>query len=166
MSLSIGDKVQLVNKDSQAKDGVLVSVTPPRRPKPERYWIYTDEEQAEMISYATIKWDDGSESVENFDKIDFRDSELERQFRVQAFNTKKLIAEKISAAAALLSEAEVLSEEHGIPFSSPISHLSQSYYPFSYEEKYPSLDKRLVENITGAQSEYGCTGWEHSQICY
>jgi hypothetical protein len=64
-------------------------------------------------------------------------------------------------------EAEKLSDEHGIPFGSNISPLSQSYFPNSFREKFPDLDldSEEIQELVG-YSEYYEGGWEHSAVCW
>lgn len=89
---------------------------------------------------------------------------LEQKFR-DAFNTyHPQIQEKLEAAAKLIDEAEKISEDNGIPFS---SHLMSStgYVPGSFDSMYQELmeegDADVVHELTGMyNTEY--TGWQTS----
>lgn len=161
----VGDLVQFVNEDHSCRDGQVVSITPPKREKPQDYWRYSDTEQADMFALVKVKWADGEESEISDNDLSTQDSALERQFRNEALLITDQIDEKLSLAMKALDEAEKLSEKHGVPFSSGISPLSQNYWPASFSDKWEDVDDDIVSEITSAyQGEYG-DGWEHSAVC-
>ena len=166
-NFSVGDRCQWIDRDTdEVTGGTVESVIPPKVMKPNNWWSYTKEQQEDFITYATVKWDDGTTDTVDMEDLDQEDSELEREFRLKANEVLLKIREKCAASAALLSEAVALSEEHGIPFNSEVSFLGQSYFPNSFKEKYKGeLDSDLVYSITDASSEYGYGGWEHSDVC-
>lgn len=94
------------------------------------------------------------------------ESELEQEFRKLVDNKFNLINAKLNQANQLIDEAISISEEYGIPFSSSLSQVGQSYYPNSFRKKFPDLDIDFVSEVTGSyhnDPEYG--GWEHSAVC-
>lgn len=117
----------------------------------------------DRVKAALVKWDDGTEGrVESYE-IRAEDSELEHQFRTTANEIMNKINEKLALASKYLGEAEALADEHGIPFSSNISPLGQSYSPESFETKWEGIDKEMMQEVTGTYNEY--SGWEHSAVC-
>lgn len=73
-------------------------------------------------------------------------------------------------AEEALSRAVQLSNENGIPFSSGISFIWQTYIPNSYYDKFLQIDPEYVETLTGVwvnsePDDYKKIGWEHSAIC-
>jgi hypothetical protein len=90
-------------------------------------------------------------------------SDLEKEFKESAEKYSRLIAAKVAQACQLLSEACAISEEHGIPFDSNISFLSQGYVPDSFATKFKGLDREIMYEVTGVYNEY--EGWQHSQVC-
>lgn len=90
-------------------------------------------------------------------------SELEKEFKAAAEKYSRLIDAKVAQASQLLSEACDISEEHGIPFESNISFLSQGYVPESFATKFKDLDRDIMYQVTNVYNEY--EGWEHSAVC-
>lgn len=165
-NFSVGDRCQWEDRDtSEVTGGTVESVTPPKVMKPNNWWSYTEEQQKDFITYATVKWDDSTTDTVDMEDLDPEDSELEREFRLKANDVLTQIREKCAASAKLLGEAVALSEKHGIPFNSEVSFLGQSYFPNSFKDKYDGVDSDLVYAITDASSEYGYGGWEHSDVC-
>lgn len=170
----VGDQVQLnnlvgnPNEEAGVRDGEIVSITPSKKVKPNDWWNHSKKDQEDFVTYATIKWEDESQSdilcVIDITKLEFRDNELERKFRTEANTVMKLIDKQLAIASAALNEAEKISNEHGIPFSSGVSPLGQSYFPRSFNEKFEGLDTELVYDITDASKGYD-SGWEHSAVC-
>lgn len=164
--LEVGAEVQLVDYETdEVYDGVITTIIAPARQRPANEWDYTEEELADTVTMANVKYDDGSEETINIEALQERDSELEREFRVSASKALKQIHVKLEEASDALAAAVDLSEKYGIPFSTQISFLGQSYTPDSLEEKFEDLDKDFVNCITGASNEYGYAGWEHSAVC-
>lgn len=92
--------------------------------------------------------------------------ELEKEFRTAVETCEKAIAEKVKQASAILDEACELAEKHGVPFYANVSHISQSYTPVTFGEKFGSLNKDVVDELCGVfPDEYSC-GWQHSGVCY
>jgi len=92
---------------------------------------------------------------------------LEEEFKQLVETVGKEIQDKVETAKQLLNEAEKLADENGLPFYSPISPLDQAFIPFSFTEKYKTVDKYLVEKLTDiteyALNQYG-KGWQTSQL--
>lgn len=89
-------------------------------------------------------------------------SDLEKKFEeVQALALKE-IREQLNIASEALSKAEQISEEHGIPFYSHVSPLSQGFKPNSFYEKWGELEN--VDDYLEFSPE--CEGWQHSAVCY
>jgi hypothetical protein len=166
MEFNVGDRCQWVDRDTdEVTGGTVESILPPKTQKPNDWWRYTEEQQQDFITFATVKWDDGTTDTVDMDDLDTEDSTLEREFRNTANQVLVQIQNKVSQASKLLSEAVKLSEEHGVPFYSEVSFLAQSYFPESFESKFEGVDSDLVYSITDASSEYGYAGWEHSDVC-
>jgi len=168
-SFTVGDRVQWVDRDTdEVTGGTIESIIPPKRIKPNDWWNtskYSEAEREDMVTWANVKWDDNTSDSVDIEDLDTEDSPLEREFRTKAGEVLSEIYRKVSASAKLLEEAVKLSEEHGIPFSSSVSFLGQSYFPTSFESKYPDVSSDIVYAITEASSEYGGAGWEHSDVC-
>jgi hypothetical protein len=165
----VGDRVQWEDRDTdEVTGGTIESTIPPKRMKVNDHWNtskYSEAEREEMVTYANIKWDDNTSDSVDIDDLDPEDSQLEREFRTTANVVLVEIQKKVAESSRLLQEAVDLSEKHGIPFSSSVSFLGQSYTPSTFEEKYGEVDSDLAESITDA---FGCmdgSGWEHSDVC-
>ena len=94
---------------------------------------------------------------------------IEEEFKAVYEAHKDEILSLISEAAALVTKAEVLSEQYGIPFRAKVSPLSQSYIPESLAEKFPELDSDKLWELgcdVTVNHEYHDTGWAHSAVCY
>lgn len=89
---------------------------------------------------------------------------LEDDFKKALEDNVILINAKLSQASALLDEALTISEEHGIPFYSSISHLGQQYTPASFKKLWGELDDQVLENNDIYIDEYA-NGWAHSAVC-
>lgn len=160
VELSIGDRVQLIGDGGSIHEGIWLSTTLPKK-DPESnpsYWRLPPEELLDYQTLALVKWDDGEETSVDLYSITGVDSELERQFRLESRKIMIKIDKKLDAARKALREAVDLSEEHGIPFNSSISFLSQSYTPSSLSSIYSDLDKEFVTELTGAYNEYDNEG--------
>lgn len=95
-------------------------------------------------------------------------NDLEKEFRETVVEISNQIRAKVREASKALDEAVALSEEHGVPFYSTVSPLSQTYSPTSVVDKWPGLDSETIEDISGGWTrEYGFgAGWQHSAVCY
>jgi hypothetical protein len=97
------------------------------------------------------------------------ETELEKEFSKVAGETLDKISEFLDTARKALNAACKLSEENGIPFTSGISHISQSYIPSSLFNKWEDVDHSIVERETSVEAyeieEYGGNGWVHSDVC-
>lgn len=166
MKYKVGDLVQS-ESDSIIREGEVIAVVPAQRDLPQRYWELSEEEQDKCYPHFTVKWEDGSDSTHSEAEwlIIPRDDEYQRAFRVAAAKAQELIDEKLHEAMTLLSDAEKIAEEHGVPFRSSISFLSQSYSPRSMKTKHAKVDVDFMRGLTGAYNEFGREGWEHSAIC-
>jgi hypothetical protein len=170
-SFSVGERCQWEDRDTnEVFNGTVSSIIPSKRVKPKDWWDtskYTQADLDDMVTYANVTWDDGTEDAVDIDDLDSEDSELERQFRTTVNSVSDQIHKKLDEASAALSEAVALSEKHGIPFSASVSFLGQSYFPTSFPGKFGELDSDFVSGITGAYTEYygEGVGWEHSDVC-
>lgn len=165
----VGDRVQKSSRTDEILVGVITEVESAQEEKTRyNHNLYSRSRQEEkyietVIKSITVKWDNGGEEkLKQYDVFN-EDSEMERAFRLASRDAQRRINEKLDQAMAALSEAEKISEETGIPFSSGISPLGQSYIPASLEDKHPDIDRDFVNDITGAYGEYG--GWQHSAVC-
>ncbi len=91
---------------------------------------------------------------------------LEEDFKTLVERVSKEIKEKVSLASKILSEAEALSDKHGVPFYGfGISGVSQSYTPSSVES-LTDEQKEILEGICDYVDYDNANGWEHSAVCY
>lgn len=166
MKYKVGDLVQ-AQVDDVMQEGEVIAVTPAQTERPKDYWNLPPEEIEKCYAHYSVKWNDGAETShsEGDWNIAPRDDEYQRAFRVATLKAHELIGEKLQEAMSLLSDAEKISEEHGVPFRSNISFLSQSYTPQSMKAKHANVDTDFMRDLTGAYNEYGYEGWEHSAVC-
>lgn len=162
--VKVEDLIQTYGDDDILYEGVITAVIPPKRERPRDYWNCTPAEQEDFLTFITVKYDDGDEETVNCWDVSPRDSEIEREFRLAAPDVLEKINEYLQKADAALDKAVALSEKHGIPFSSGISPLSQSYLPGSFAEKFPGVSRDIMSSVADASNEY--EGWEHSAVCY
>ena len=162
----VGDRVQR-EKDSQINVGVITAVDS-QTVERSKYDYYTRRET--KVSEVEIKsidvmWDGGTEEkgLARWD-VHVEDSAMEREYRLAVDAAHDRIYAKLQEAGKLISEAEKISEETGIPFSSGISPLGQSYIPGSLKEKFPDVDTDFAYEVADAHGEYD--GWQHSAVCY
>lgn len=182
MKFKVGDKVQVQNRDG-VRDCEVVELFPKLHVASNEVYAkwqsMSEEERKPYQERIRVRFTDGLEDEFEYFHVYRRDSELERTFRLESNKVMDQIGTHLAAAMAALSEAEDLSEKHGIPFSSGISPLGQSYFPKSFddmwgnklrelEDEFEDEDVReIISNITGAnQGEYQDSGWEHSAVCY
>lgn len=158
----VGDEVQLVSI-SGVRDGVVMEITPAQDGQPKQYWLLPAEEQKKFITCALVKFEDGSEESVELYCLEEKEDSIQREFRNTAIRVTALINEKLKVASEALREAVQLSEEHGIPFHSYISFLSQSYSPGNTKDKFPGVDSEFIEEFTNSYNEYD--GWQHSAVC-
>ena len=162
-NLKSGDQIQLINYDDESiKDGTVVSILPAKRKEEAQYWKLSEQEQDDMHDHALVKWEDGTESEVVADKLEKRDSELERDFRVNAYAAMKLIDEKMSEASKAVREACKIADQYGVSFRAGVSPLSQTY-KVELPSKYEELDSDFVSAICDCYGEY--EGWQHSAVC-
>jgi hypothetical protein len=94
---------------------------------------------------------------------------LEKSFRDAFDKAHAKIEAKVNEATKLLSEAEKLSNESGIPFrpKHDISGFSVSYVPKSFVAKFGNTDMiaELAADLTGAYGSGDYDGWQSSQVC-
>ncbi len=111
--------------------------------------------------------DEDEDEDEGEEEKELETSKLEAEFKETLAKVRPLIKEKLDVAMKALREAENIAEEHGVPFSSGLSPLGQSYYPKSFGKKFSKLDQDVVSDITGTWTEYygEFYGWEHSAVC-
>lgn len=162
--VKVGARVQKSEDVAEPMGGVITAHEPAKRPREREYWKFTREEQEDMEDHWLITWDDGTTEREKYPQLE--DNEMERQFRKTAHEALDKIHKKLAIASKALDEAEAIAEKYGIPFSSSISPLSQSYYPSTMHELHPDMDSEFINDITGAyHSDYGEEGWQHSAVC-
>lgn len=147
------------------KDGVVISTNLALKDRPSNYYSLSRSDRLEFDSTAKIKWDDGTESVEDITDIFLRDSVYEREFRKISDIISDKIYEKVKAAQKLLDEAVEISEKSGVPFNSGISFIGQSYIPKSLSVKFPDIDKEFINEVTETWGDFEYGGWEHSAVC-
>lgn len=98
-------------------------------------------------------------------------SKLVAEFEAHCSTVRDQIDAKLDEATTALNEAIALSEKSGVPFSTHISFLGNSFVPESFNKsKFAKIDYSELSEVTGIYSEYGNElfsygGWEHSQVC-
>ena len=91
-------------------------------------------------------------------------SKLEKEFEELVAKVHKEINIKIAEAAKMIEEAEKISTKYGIPFSSEISPIRNSFIPKTF--KMPKkLDEDFVWETCDVYVEENYPGWEHSAVC-
>lgn len=174
-SWTVGERVQWIDYESTDKsahgtiyEGTISGVTMETREK-RGYYRYDNGrpgETEQFVSHVTVKWDDGEEDTLDHYSVEPVDSTMEREFRTLAPVIANQISEKLALANKYLSEAEAISEEHGIPFGSSISALSQDYFPNSFPTKWDGVSKRVMQDVTQTHNEHDSYyGWVHSSVC-
>jgi hypothetical protein len=165
----IGDRCQTENKDG-IKVGVIADVRTEEveRTRYNHNYVYgsrgREEKYYETVTKeVTVKWDDGAEEKFSPYHIHAEDTAMERAFRVTCDEAQARINQKLKEAMDALTEAENISEETGIPFSSGISPLGQSYVPSTLDQKHPDIDREFINSVTDSYGEY--EGWQHSAVC-
>ena len=160
----VGILVQSYTEDGEILDGVITVLTPPKRERPRNYFTCSLEEQEDFKTFATVKYDNGTEETACVWEFSKRDTAIEREFRLAASPVLDKIYAKLEKASKYISEAEAIAEKHGIPFSSNVSPLSQGYRPESFDEKYSDVSNDIMSSVTDCCNEY--VGWQHSKVCY
>ncbi len=94
-----------------------------------------------------------------------KDTTLEKEFEALYDMIGSEIQEKLNLAAANLEEAVKLSKKHGVPFSSHISFIRNTYLPSSFKEKFGKLDDDYISNMDIYIDDYNSGGWQHSAVC-
>lgn len=99
-------------------------------------------------------------------------SPLAQEFEQLCETVQAQIDEKLDQAMAALREAQKLADQHGVPFRSGISPLTNSYVPANFKKtKFAELDTSTVCEIAGVWGEYIRDmfeydgGWLHSAVC-
>jgi hypothetical protein len=167
----VGDRVQWIDyeKDTPTRGaihaGVISALTMATREK-RNYYNRFDNATEKYVSHVTVKWDDGEEETLNEYDVQPEDTEMEREFRKVAPSILDQIYEKVALANKYLTEAEQLSEEHGIPFGSGISSLGQDYFPSTFPAKWNEVSKEVMQEVTDTHNEHDSYyGWVHSSVC-
>ena len=164
--LEVGTRVQKLEDNAEPTGGVVEVFHPAEMEMARDYWNYSKEDQEKMKPHYTIKWDDGETQILSESDFNLEDNDMEREFRKAALKAEGQIQKLLDKAARAISEAEELSEQYGVPFSSSVSPIGQSYYPTTTESIFPDLDRDFIDDITGAyHSDYGEEGWQHSDVC-
>lgn len=158
----VGSRVQWINEEG-IFDGKIETILPAPRKKTDRYWEYPQAERDEMITYADVKWDDGTRDTVDIMDLENEDSKLERQFRLMATSVTEQIDAELALAEEALDRAVALAEEHGITFYAHISPLGQAYRPGGVDPVFDDLDSEFIRSIIDVYAEH--EGWQHSAVC-
>lgn len=179
----VGSEVQSFEYDesfhSTLQDGVVLDITPAEKEKPyypgtkEVDWHacrhLSKEDMDKTITFATVKWANGTESKVDVEDLQPRDSQFEREFRLALSPNQDKIAEKLREASAALAEAVQLAEDSGTPFTTHISFVRNEYVPKSVKEKFPNVTAEKLQEISQIGSDYhyddGYYCWKHSAVC-
>lgn len=99
-------------------------------------------------------------------KLETEFEELIDQFKSKSEKALALINDKLKESIRYLDEAVALSEKEGIPFSTTISFIDNDYNPKSFtRSEFKDLDRYIISDICGTNSDPNYYGWEHSAIC-
>jgi len=97
---------------------------------------------------------------------------LVQEFSDLCERVQKEIDNKVAQAHIILKEAEMIAEAHGVPFSSRLSPIRNSFVPKSFSKgKFSGLNDNEVCEASGVYGEYigdmlsGYGGWLHSAVC-
>ncbi len=98
-------------------------------------------------------------------------SDLETKFKEAHEKASAEINEHLEKASVELLAAIKVSEKYGIPFSTNVSFLPNTYTPESFSKMWKKLDKDSLNNlfeeidlyVDAYCLDYG--GWEHSDVC-
>jgi hypothetical protein len=95
------------------------------------------------------------------------ESQLEKEFEKLIDTVGEQIAAHVATAVQSLKAATDLADQYGIPFFTNVSELGQPYIPDSFRNKWGTLDKEFVANLTevGSYELNSSYGWQHSQVC-
>jgi hypothetical protein len=96
-------------------------------------------------------------------------TQLEAEFKVLVDSVGEEIEAKLKQAKKLVKEAAKLSQEHGVPFYSPVSILGECYVPNTFRQRFGALKPEDVADLTSVPEEelksVYVDGWNHSQVC-
>jgi hypothetical protein len=163
-TFAVGDRVQYTDEDDDVFVGEIKS-------------LFSREEDGETVQFAKVLWDEGEDTEPESDETEDwelellvpegEEDELESEFQKLCDEHMEEIDAQLQIASDAIAKAEELSEKYGLPFSSSVTPLSQSYTPTSYYEKFRGLSTGFVSDLTGAYpgGEYDNEGWEHSAVC-
>lgn len=91
---------------------------------------------------------------------------LEIEFARLAKEAGDRIQIELDAACEALDRAKLIADETGIPFDSPLSVTSNTYWPRKFNEDFKDIDLDLVSDLTGCYSYDSWArdsgGWEKS----
>lgn len=132
-----------------------------------KYVMYNSFKKSEC--YVPPEWEFDVLTDEKGQKIlsEYADhgNNLEKKFREAYAKYNPEIQAKMNEAGKLIAEAEKISEEHGIPFSTNLMS-DTGYMPASFESIYSELlqddeSSEAIHELTGMyNTEY--TGWQNS----
>ena len=112
--------------------------------------------------------------IDDNDDLEIEDevNPLAQEFSDLCDTVQKEISFKLEQARMMLREAEKIAEAHGVPFSSNISPVRNSFVPRSFSKsKFAELDTTEARECAGVYGEYiedmfdGDGGWLHSAVC-
>lgn len=92
---------------------------------------------------------------------------MEKEFEKLSNKISEEINIKLNEAAIKLNEAIEIAEKHGVPFSSGISFLPNSYVPTTMRTMHPNLSDEFMSETTGIYDDdcFDGHGWYHSDVC-
>lgn len=163
----VGDRVQKINADHTFSVGSVTDRVMITRELNDYSSFKRGLKTETTLDKVAVKWDDGTQETLGIWSVEKEDSELEREFRKVAPAILDQIESKLAVARTALREATDIANQHGIPFSSDVSPLSQSYMTPSFTSKWPDVAAHVVEEVTQAYHNYGeeYYGWVHSAVC-
>jgi hypothetical protein len=105
-----------------------------------------------------------NDDMDDDSEKEFVETDMEKEFKKAQEVAMEKINAKIAEAAVALSEAVKVSEEYGVPFTSEVSFLYNTYTPDSFEEKFSEVDRDWLNEVAEIYVD-GYSGWEHSAVC-
>lgn len=90
-------------------------------------------------------------------------SEVELEFKALCDEALPKIEAQLTIAREAIKQAEKISEQYGVPFSSDITPIGMAYTPASMDDRFRDLED-VIYDFTGSYlNDY--EGWEHSAVC-
>lgn len=112
-----------------------------------------------------VEWQNGDVSNIHINQLKLLDGDpsiLEKEFNFALAAYSPEINNHIKKANEHIKKAIEISEKHKIPFSTKNLANTYGFIPFSFKEKFGSLDYSVIEKLVGFANQYGDPGWQNS----